>query len=583
MKKILAFTLCVIMVLCSAVTVFANGTVEDGTVLYSATFDGKQGSPKSLEEAGLELYQAQATFSAVVDEESGLLSITETAGGRSNIAWKNDVVGDVTTYTMQMTFRWNGTNILNGAEMNAVVSGYVRAENDGETTQLNKIDPTMLYYKTNANANVKGYGDLSAEATAAWKPEANVHDDIPGNWTTITIEVNEGKLGKYTVAVVGADPVIFEAPTGDYENYTIPEGNPFIRMGAKTFGAEIYDLRIVKGINQNVQPPELPARPTLQTGAAVEVNTGNVLYYQRFNKAFNMTDLNSTGLSVFSEAEGYVSIDEDGYLFVNNATGAKAYKNTFKIPDVIPDGLATFTWESKFRYTQVNDNSTGGMNFTWLNEATNARVGLFLRYSANGKFDNVAETEPIDASVAAAWMADYGVGGWVTMKIAIKDGALYKVTISVEDIYSGQELIWETTSPELTSILPIQDSMIFRFGKETAAQFAYLRIVEGVDYTEYKGEYATKSYSGHEDSAAVEEEEEIDIPTVNDQKPIDNGNKDNQNETKDTENVTESNEIETEPVSENKGCGGFATSAVAVMGVMTAVCGATLVKRKKDE
>ncbi len=574
MKKILAFTLCLVMVLCSAVTVFADTSAADGTVLYSATFDGKQGSPKSLDEAGLELYQAQTTFSAEINED-GHLFVKESAGGRSNIAWKNDVVGDVDTYTMQMTFRWSGTNVLNDAEMNAVVSGYVRAESEGETTVLNKIDPTMLYYKTSGNATVKGYGELSAEATAAWKPEANTVDDIPGNWTTITIEVNQGKLGKYTVAVVGAEPVVFEAPTGQYENYEIPEGNPFIRMGAKTFGAEIYDLRIVKGVGVDMQTPTLPERPTLQTGEEITANDGNVLYYQRFNKAFNMTDLDSSGLLAYDDAKTNISIDENGYLFVDNV-GNKAYKNMFKLPDVVPNGLASFTWETKFRYTEVNDNSTGGLNFTWIDDA-GTRVGFFLRYNAAGKFDSIAT---VDANVAAAWMADYGVGGWTTVKIAVKDGALYKVSISVVDVLSGQELTWETDAPEHNSILPINDSIAFRFGKDTAAQFEYIRIVEGVDYTEYKGEYATKSYSGHEDSAAVEDEDNsnIDVPTVNDQKPVGNGNKDT---TQVTEPVTENSE--TEAVEETKGCGGFASSTIAVMGVMTVICGATLIKRKKKE
>lgn len=574
MKKILAFTLCLVMILCAAMPIFADD-VANGTILYSATFDGKEGSPKSLEEAGLELFQATTTL-VVEFNEDGHLFVKETAGGRSNIAWKNDVVGDVDTYTMQMTFRWSGTNVLSGAEMNPVVSGYVRAENEGETSTLNKIDPTMIAYKTSGNATVKGYGDISAEASKAWMTEANATDDIPGNWTTITIEVNQGKLGKYTVAVVGAEPVVFEAPTAEF---SIPEGNPFIRMGAKTFGAEIYDLRIVKGIGVDMKTPTLPARPTLQQGTVVEANDGNVLYYQKFNKGFNMTDVNSTGLSVFDDAKPYVSIDENGYLFVNNVTGKKAYKNMFKLPDVVPEGLAEFTWETKFRYTEVNDNSTGGMNFMWINDA-DERVGFFLRYSAAGKFDSVAT---VDANVAAAWMADYGVGGWTTVKIAVKDAKLYKVSITVEDVLSGQELTWETDAPEYVSVLPISGHIAFRFGKESAAQFDYIRLVEGVDYTEYKGEYATKSYSGHLDSAAVEDEDDsdIDIPTVNDQKPPVQQKPDDTTETQN--NNAAPVESDTTDTEKESGCGGFANTSVAFMGVAIVGLAACVAKRKREE
>ena len=587
MKKFLAFMLCFLIVSCSSVTVFASGTaIADGTVLYSATFDGSTNAPKNLEDAGLALCEAQSSFKAEIGK-SGLLSVSQ-SDKYSNIGFKEDVVGNLDTYTMQVTFRWVDPFTNAAAGINPCVGGYDSVNNT--RSAINATNVRFNSYRTDITATsasaksgqpmVEYYGHLDKTVYDAWKPEANAYDSIPGNWVTVSVEVSEGALGKVTVAVVGLEPVIFEKPADvGADNLVIPDGNPYLRFG-NAFKLEIYDIRLVAGINvQNMQTPTLPARPTLQTGSSAEVDTGNVLYYQRFNKAFGLTRLNATGLMAYSDMDARVTIDEDGYLKVDNATGAKNYKNTIKLPDVVPDGLASYTWEMKFRY--ISSQNHGCITPSWGENGTSTKLGLALRYNQNGKFDNVATsaTDPVNSNAVASWLADdFGAGSWINMKIAVKDGFLYTITITVDDKYSGQQITWSTDSPEYSSLIPFDEEMIIRVGPETVAQFASIRVVEGVDYTEYKGDYATTSYSGHADSAAVEEKEDVQGPTVNEQKPPVQQQKPNN----DTVAAPEA-ESETETTEEKKGCGGFATSSVAVMGVMTAICGAMLIKRKKKE
>lgn len=584
MKKILAFILCCLIVSCSAVTVFASGTViADGTVLYSATFDGSANAPKNLEDAGLVLCEAHSSFTAEINENGGL-SIAQREK-YSNIGFKNDVVGDVNTYTMQVTFRWTDPFTNAAAGINPCVGGYDSTNNS--RTALNATNVRFNSYRediTNTSATAKSgqpmveyYGKLDTTVYETWKPEANAYDQIPGNWVTVSVEVNGGDLGKVTVAVVGIEAVSFEAPLVDT---AIPDGNPYLRFG-NAFELEIYDIRLVAGINvQNMQTPTLPARPTLQTGSATEVDTGNVLYYQKFNKAFGLAGLNATGLMAYSDMAERVTIDESGYLKVDNATGEKNYKNMIKLPDVVPDGLASYTWEMKFRY--ISSQNHGCITPSWGENGTSTKLGLALRYNQTGKFDNVAtsNTEPVNSNAVAAWLADeFGAGGWINMKIAVKDGFLYNVSITVDDKYSGQQITWSTDSPEYSTLIPFNEAMIFRVGPETVAQFEIIRVVEGVDYTEYKGDYATTSYSGHADSAAVEEEKDVQGPTVNEQAPPP---AQQQKPNSDTVAATEA-ESETVAVEEKKGCGSFAGSAITVIGVTLATCGVALVKRKKKE
>ena len=367
MKKILAFILCFLIVSCSAIPAFASGrAVADGTVLYSATFDGSTNAPKNLDDAELVPCQAQSSFSATVNANGGL-TVSQTSG-YSNLGFKNDVVGDLDTYTMQVTFRWVDPFTNAAAGINPCVGGYDSVNNT--RTAINATNVRFNSYRadmTNTSSSAKSgqpmveyYGVLDKTVYNAWKPEANAYDSIPGNWVTVSVEVEGGELGKFYVAVEGITTPEFEAPLVETER---PAGNPYIRFG-NAFELEIYDIRLVAGVNvQNMQTPILPTRPTLQTGSSTDVNDGNVLYYQRFNEAFGMSGLNPTGLKVFNGMSERVTIDDDGYLRVDNATGEKNYKNMIKLPDVIPDGLATYTWEMKFRY--ISSQNHGCITPSW--------------------------------------------------------------------------------------------------------------------------------------------------------------------------------------------------------------------------
>ena len=111
-------------------------------------------------------------------------------------------------------------------------------------------------------------------------------------------------------------------------------------------------------------------------------------------------------------------------------------------------------------------------------------------------------------------------------------------------------LTWSTDAPEYQQLLP-DDDMLYIRQCQAAVQFKSLRIVEGVDYTEYTGEYATKSYSGHDDPIETTEDD----PTEDTEPTIDSETtEDSQGSVEGTTGAADSGEAE------KKGCKGAITT-----------------------
>ena len=104
-KKLIAILLCLAMIPCLFLTAFADG-VSDGDVLFSATFDGSAGAPASLAAAGLESLASSSDLQASINEDNGYLNVSSLGTKYNKIALTESILGSVSAYTVQATFRW---------------------------------------------------------------------------------------------------------------------------------------------------------------------------------------------------------------------------------------------------------------------------------------------------------------------------------------------------------------------------------------------------------------------------------------------------------------------------------------------
>lgn len=205
--------------------------------------------------------------------------------------------------------------------------------------------------------------------------------------------------------------------------------------------------------------------------------SGHVFYYQHFDKN---VDLKATGITLADNADVnfIMAIDSyTGYLSTHSI-GAPDYQK-FILPDVLPHNVTTFSVEVRFCFTDPATYRQGGL-VVGFGEG-NTRTDCNLRYNLNnGQFDRFGTL-----SNASQWI----MGDWVNLKVMIKDGIFYQATVQVD----GNEAVTLTS----TTNTPANPGQIFFMINRAGIDFEYIRVVAGIDYTSYSGEYADKSYSGN--------------------------------------------------------------------------------------
>ena len=206
-------------------------------------------------------------------------------------------------------------------------------------------------------------------------------------------------------------------------------------------------------------------------------NSGHVFYYQHFDKS---VDLNATGLTKASNVDINFIMDIDSYTgyLSTHSIGAPDYQK-FILPDVLPHNVTTFSVEVRFCFTDPATYRQGGL-VVGFGEG-NTRTDCNLRYNLNGQFDRFGTL-----SNASQWV----MGEWVNLKVMIKDGIFYQATVKVD----GGEAVTLTS----TTNTPANPGQIFFMVNRAGIDFEYIRVVAGIDYTSYSGEYADKSYSGNQ-------------------------------------------------------------------------------------
>ena len=209
-------------------------------------------------------------------------------------------------------------------------------------------------------------------------------------------------------------------------------------------------------------------------------DSGYVFYYQHFDKD---VDLNATGLTKASNTDVnfIMAIDSyTGYLSTHSI-GAPDYQK-FILPDILPYEVTTFSVEVRFCFTDPATYRQGGLVVGFGEGGT--KTDCNLRYNLNGQFDKFGTL-----SNASDWV----MGEWVNMKVMIKDGIFYQATVQVD----GKEAVTLTS----TTNTPANPGQIFFMVNRAGIDFEYIRVVAGIDYTSYSGEYANTSYSGNQASA----------------------------------------------------------------------------------
>ena len=206
-------------------------------------------------------------------------------------------------------------------------------------------------------------------------------------------------------------------------------------------------------------------------------DSGYVFYYQHFDKN---VDLNATGLTKADNADAnfMMAIDSyTGYLSTHSIAAPDYQK--FILPDILPYEVTTFSVEVRFCFTDPATYRQGGL-VVGFGEG-NTRTDCNLRYNLNGQFDKFGTL-----SNASDWV----MGDWVNMKVMIKDGIFYQATVQVD----GKEAVTLTS----TTNTPANPGKIFFMVNRAGIDFEYIRVVAGIDYTSYSGEYANTSYSGNQ-------------------------------------------------------------------------------------
>ena len=204
--------------------------------------------------------------------------------------------------------------------------------------------------------------------------------------------------------------------------------------------------------------------------------SGYIFYYQHFSKG---VDLNATGLTKADNVDANFMMDIDpytGYLSTHSIAAPDYQK--FILPDILPYEVTTFSVEVRFCFTDPATYRQGGL-VVGFGEG-NTRTDCNLRYNLNGQFDKFGTL-----SNASQWV----MGEWVNLKVMIKDGIFYQATVQVD----GKEAVTLTS----TTNTPANPGKIFFMINRAGIDFEYIRVVAGIDYTAYSGEYANTSYSGN--------------------------------------------------------------------------------------
>ena len=329
-------------------------------------------------------------------------------------------------------------------------------------------------------SRVDGYGNLDKNVVRNWKATVNTDGDkIPGKWVTVTMQVVNNKAGKLTVNVAGVPEVVFETPAASHAEKVLQD-KLFLQFNR--VNVEIYDYRVVAGVNVGTGAPAQPANPAnavlpVEPVPAGAAESGEVLYYQRFGSNYGAT-LGNIGLSF--PTPNHASVNENGYLTADSV--GQGSRTIGFLPVALSSELGSYTLECTFRFFNSATYKQGCMILGLGGVNVEMKREWDSTFGATGGKKNNWSIDP-----------DTGVGKWVALKLKVNGNELTSVEVTASGetlVYSGETL----TQP--TKTIPTSGNIALAC-YHAGVQIRSVRLVSGVDYTQLAGENAHKSYSGY--------------------------------------------------------------------------------------
>ena len=359
MKKILAFILCITMLIpCAMFNTFAqdSGSVESGKVLYDQQF-GENFVGKDFADAGMTtIANSTNNENEIVD---GILSSKVASGKKSTVVTLPDVVPDHKTYTVEVEFRYK-MNKSNAERDGAGLYVGFDYKNNEESTHNGKAG---MYYTltkmsdgTTANsyssANMKFDEPTDTSALAAVMKAWYIGDNGYGATVKMTISVEDDYLRKITLSCGGN---YFESTSviSDYKEKKL--NSDILYLWNQQAGLDIFSVRVVEGVdyanvtNAGVQPGLTDAKARL----VAEID-GSKFAAAGFKVSLSYTDNtdSSSPVAVTTDAKdmtahyAYSSLAADGVIGAITPQKDGNYLIAIVIdgiPDYVTDLKVTFT------------------------------------------------------------------------------------------------------------------------------------------------------------------------------------------------------------------------------------------------
>lgn len=391
MKKLIAILLCLAMIPCTFLTVFADGNVNEvdatGTVIASKTFDGDN---------MLSCAASNTTRTPTISTETGHLSFANTGTGWTNFEMAKGVVGEKNDFSIQITFRWKNGVATNGND--TVIFGAYACD------YTLKYSGKVQNFDTN-NTDISESSEIGKSLKSAWKvPEGEDY----GPWVTATLVIAEYTNENDGSKTAGASAFVIEVDEKEF-NKTIDykgsvtnvrnknkDGNdatPSMELytGANSQYFEIYDFRVI--------------------------SNGNVLT----SKTFDGDNINGCKVST-----GTPSISKDtGHLIPASGNWHKIEMVT----DTEMNGTKTYSIQQTFRWTypqESNDSIYFGTYFSDFNINYNGNIQNFSASNGNAS---------VSGEVESAWAvsAEKPYSEWVTATLVIAENKPVKFIVKVGD------------------------------------------------------------------------------------------------------------------------------------------------------
>ena len=572
-KKLIAVLICIAMLPWAMIPAFADGT--EPTVLYSMTFDNSGDETERVAE-----WDTSAQRPKILSE--GYLQLA--TNGWTPMRHTGGKIATADTFTVQLTYRHavaptgsgHSVAIGVGPDGNNYEVAAWRAFTDNPQDADDPNGSSVPYWNPDSPDKITRRGHI---------PSAYVQAFADSAWITVTLEITDGVPSSLKFESEELDAVEFPEYAGSYSGLTADK--TWIRFTNST--VDVYDFRIVEGVNLGLTAPEISAPSSGGSGGEIIIppaeveqpeNAGTVLYEMTFD---NSGDENEkarqwTGAHDLSVQEG------TSFLRVGKRSG---WDKTSLTSGMIPVGTTTFTAQITLRHLS-NCDASGGVSLGFSGYELGWRInqqawGDLLEYTdgtiINGQFGTEWYGERIPAEIVDKWvapedpMAEFtGVpsttGEWATVTLEVENGA--PATLTVE--CGGETVSFDYQGRN--GVTGIDASNAWFYFSNVGVEIYDYRVVSGTQLqtlgTPELPDESDLIVNGGEDDGETNDD------------GADNGKTDKDKATTDTDDVATTSEVDNAETNEEKGgCGASTAYAFVVVLTVLTVCAVALVKRRK--